>query len=89
MQDVGRVNVLETAKDLVDEGLEVSICQWLTTTDDGGQIALHQLFIQIDLVVAGGAAGDVHVEETCDLRGCQLLLNGWTRGRWDRRCGGL
>lgn len=45
MQDVGRVNVLETAQDLVDEGLEVGICQWLAAADDGSQIAFHQLFI--------------------------------------------
>lgn len=43
VQNVGRVDVLETAEDLVDKGLEVGIGQRLTGADDGRQIAFHQL----------------------------------------------
>lgn len=43
VEHVGRVNVLETAEDLVDEGLEVGIGQGLAGSDNGGEIALHQL----------------------------------------------
>jgi hypothetical protein len=43
MEDVGGVDILETAEDLVDEGLEVSIGQWLPRSDDGRKIAFHQL----------------------------------------------
>ena len=43
MEDVGRVNVLQTAQDLVDKGLEVGVCEWLTRADDRSQITLHEL----------------------------------------------
>jgi len=43
MQHVRRVDVLQTAEDLVYEGLEVCVGEGLTGTDDGCQIALHQL----------------------------------------------
>jgi len=75
VQDVCRVDVFETAENLVDEGLEVGVGQGLATADDGGQITFHQFFVEVDLVVAAGAAGDVHVEETCDLVMGQLVLN--------------
>jgi hypothetical protein len=35
MQDVGRVDIFEAAENLVDERLEVGICQGLTTSNDG------------------------------------------------------
>lgn len=84
------MDVLETAEDLVDEGLEVGVGQGLATADDGGQIALHQLFVQVDLVVAAGPAGNVHVKETCDLVMGQLVLDREKLfRRKDRHCGGL
>lgn len=43
VQDVGRVDVLETTEDLVDEGLEVGIGQRLAGADDRSQITFHQL----------------------------------------------
>ena len=85
MQDIGRVDVLETAENLVDEGLEVGVGQGLAAADDSCKITLHQFLVQVDLVVAAGAAGDVHVEETCDLYRRQLALNRQTRvGREER-----
>lgn len=93
VQDVGRVDVLETAENLVDEGLEVSVGQGLAAADNGSQITLHQFLVQVDLIVAAGAAGNVHVEETCDLDGSQLVLNRQTRVeregltlRWPLKC---
>ena len=44
MQHIGRVDVLEAAQDLVDEGLEVSIGQGLAGPDDSRQITFHQLY---------------------------------------------
>lgn len=43
VEDVGRVDVLETAEDLVDEGLEMGIGQRLSGADDRSEIAFHQL----------------------------------------------
>lgn len=43
VQDIGRVDVLETTEDLVDEGLEVGIGQRLAGADDSRQITFHQL----------------------------------------------
>lgn len=43
MQDVGRVNVLQTAEDLVYERLEVGVGQGLARSDDSRKIALHEL----------------------------------------------
>ena len=42
VQHVGAVDVLQTAQDLVDEGLEVGIRQRLAGADDGCEIALHE-----------------------------------------------
>lgn len=42
MKDIGGVNVFETAENLVDEGLEVRIGQWLARADDSRKIALHE-----------------------------------------------
>jgi hypothetical protein len=44
MQDIGGVNVLQTAENLVDEGLKVGISKRLPRSNDGGQIALHELY---------------------------------------------
>ena len=89
MQDVGRVDVLQTAEGLVNERLEVRICQRLTAADDGRQIAVHQLFIQEDLIVVASTFGNVHIEKTYDLQAYQLKLSRWTHGPKDIRCGGL
>ena len=43
VQDVGRVDILETAQDLVDEGLEVGVGEGLAGSDNGSQIAFHEL----------------------------------------------
>ena len=43
VQHVSTVDVLETAEDLVNEGLEVRIGQGLTGADDSSKIALHKL----------------------------------------------
>ncbi len=43
MKDVGRVNVLQAAQNLVDEGLEMGVSQRLPRSDDGRKIALHEL----------------------------------------------
>ena len=42
MQHVRRVDVLEAAQDLVDEGLEVGVGEGLARPNNGGQIALHE-----------------------------------------------
>ena len=44
MQDVGAVDVLQATENLVDEGLEVGVGQRLARTNDGGKIALHELW---------------------------------------------
>jgi hypothetical protein len=46
MKDVGAVNVLETTEDLIDERLKVSVSKRLTRTNDGREIAFHQLYHQ-------------------------------------------
>lgn len=53
VENVRRVDVLETAENLVDEGLEVSVCKWLAGPDDGSKIALHQLCIMNPRLVHG------------------------------------
>jgi hypothetical protein len=42
VQNVGGVDVLETAKDLVDERLEMRIGQGLAGADNGREITFHQ-----------------------------------------------
>lgn len=42
VQDIRGVNILQTAQDLINEGLEVRIGQGLARTDDSGQITFHQ-----------------------------------------------
>lgn len=66
VKDIGGVDVLETAEDLVDERLEVCVGQRLARSDDGGKIALHELFVKVGLVEVVGA-GDIHVVEACDV----------------------
>lgn len=51
MQDVRRVDVFEAAEDLVDEGLEVSVGQGLTGTNDRSEIAFHQLCAEVFVLV--------------------------------------
>ena len=53
MEDVCRVDVLETAQDLVDEGLEVCIGQGLAGSDDGCQIAFHEFCTVVSMVLLG------------------------------------
>lgn len=43
MKNVGRVNILEAAKDLVNERLKVRVSQGLTRSDDSRQVTLHEL----------------------------------------------
>ena len=43
VQHIGRVYVLQSAEDLVDEGLEVGVGQGLAGSDDGSQVAFHEL----------------------------------------------
>jgi len=42
MKDIRRVDVFQTAEDLVDEGLEMGICEGLSRADDCGKITLHK-----------------------------------------------
>lgn len=42
VQNVGRMDVFETAEDLVNEGLEMGVGEGLSGANDSGQIALHQ-----------------------------------------------
>jgi hypothetical protein len=51
VQHVGRVDVLEAAQNLVDEGLEVGVGERLAGADDSCQVTLHQLYRG---VVSGG-----------------------------------
>ena len=43
VEDVRRVYVFQPTKNLVDEGLEVGVCEWLARPYDGCEIALHEL----------------------------------------------
>lgn len=42
VQDIGGVNVLQSAQDLVNEGLEMCISEGLPGSNDSRQIALHE-----------------------------------------------
>jgi hypothetical protein len=77
------MDVLETAQDLVDERLEMSVGQGLAGSDDGCQIAFHELCTNISTVLHMEArvgrtlvevalvevvrARNIHVIETCYL----------------------
>jgi hypothetical protein len=45
------VDVLETAEDLVDEGLEVGVGKGLSGSNNGSQITLHQLYAESVILV--------------------------------------
>jgi hypothetical protein len=45
VQNVGGVDILETAEDLVNEGLEVGVGKRLAGTNNSSQITLHQLYV--------------------------------------------
>lgn len=64
VEHIGGVNVLETAKNLVDEGLEMRVGKWLSRPDDGGQIALHEFLVQVALIEVFGTR-NVHIVKTC------------------------
>jgi hypothetical protein len=49
MKHIGRVDVLQSAQDLVDEGLEVGIGEGLSGSDNGCEIALHELYNDVRL----------------------------------------
>lgn len=66
MENISRVNVLETTENLVDEGLEMRICQWLTRTNNGSQIAFHQLLVEIGFIEVVWSR-DVHIVQTSDI----------------------
>lgn len=76
VQNVGGVDVFETAKNLVDEGLEVSVSQRLARTDDGSKIAFHQLYSMLSalsslsclLVMMRRPRGVSYAGEFTDLR---------------------
>lgn len=66
VQDVGGVDVFQTTKNLVDEGLEVGVGQGLAGADNGRQVALHELLVEVGLVEAAWPR-DVHIVQTSDL----------------------
>lgn len=43
VQHIGAVDVFQTAQDLVDEGLEVSVGERLARPDDCSEVAFHEL----------------------------------------------
>ena len=45
MKYICGMNVLQTAEDLVDEGLEVCVCERLSGSDDGRKVTLHQFYM--------------------------------------------
>lgn len=47
VENVGRVNVLEPAENLIDERLEVSVGKRLAGADNGGKVTFHHLYISI------------------------------------------
>lgn len=67
MEDVGRVNVLEAAEDLVDEGLVVGVCEGLTGADDGVEVCFEEFDVEVDRVKVVSVY-NVHVVQTDDLR---------------------
>lgn len=104
MKHVRRVNILETAQNLVDEGLEMGIGERLTRPNDGGQVAFHELYMPSALYRAWSRAGhtlvevalvevvrarNVHIVETCYLQQTfSQQVDGWA-GAGAIRCGGL
>jgi hypothetical protein len=49
MEDVGRVDVFQSAEDLVDEGLEMCVGEGLAGSNDGSKIAFHEFCIRISI----------------------------------------
>ena len=47
MEDIGRVNILEAATDLVDKELEMGVGQGLLRPDDLVKICLHEFLDQV------------------------------------------
>lgn len=47
VEDVCGMYELQATQDLVDEGLEMGISQWLAGSDDGGQVAFHEFWHSI------------------------------------------
>jgi hypothetical protein len=89
MEDIRRMDVFQTAEDLVDEGLEMGICEGLSRADDCGKITLHKFckilacdvnrlpynitFIEIGLVEVI-RPGNVHIIKTSNLRVSKLVI---------------
>ena len=104
VEHVCRVNVLQTAQDLVYEGLEVCIGKRLSRPDDGRQIAFHELcvpsavcraqskakrtLVEVALVEVV-RAGNVHVVETCYLQHVQRMVRWSGSGCCTLRCPGM
>jgi hypothetical protein len=57
VEDIGGVDVLQTAQDLVDEGLEVGVCKGLARADDGCQVAFHELCVVLVYCRDGQGSG--------------------------------
>lgn len=47
VQDIGGVDIFETAENLVNKGLEVGVGQGLAGTNNGGKVAFHQLYCSV------------------------------------------
>jgi len=68
VQYVGRVDVLQTAERLVNEGLEVRVRERLARADDGVEVGLHELFVEIHLIeVPIRAEDNVHIIQASDV----------------------
>lgn len=68
MQNISRVNVFEATQNLIHKALVMRICQRLVRFDDLVHIALHQLFIEIDLIEIALDVGDkVEIVQACDI----------------------
>lgn len=50
VNNVGRMHVLHTSEDLVDEELDVAVTERLWTLYDGRQISIHQIRYDIEVV---------------------------------------
>ena len=56
VEHVGGVNIFQAAEDLVDEGLEVGVGEWLAGSDDCCEIAFHEFLVYVSscLGIYGG-----------------------------------
>ena len=66
MEDIGGVNVLEAAEDLIDERLVVGVCEGLTGADDGVEVCFEEFDVEVNGVKVV-SVHDVHVVQTNDL----------------------